>query len=97
MADKVHFYGTGESGNQGIQSLYGFHCIGCGYSHGYHVPRWDWNGSLDKPTFRPSLMCNRDTPYQCHLYVTDGKIEYQQDCHHELKGQTLEMVDWDDN
>lgn len=55
---------------------------------------WQWNGSLDKPSFTPSLLCDASTPeYRCHLYVTDGKIIYCEDCHHELKGQTVDMVD----
>lgn len=32
----------------------------------------------------------------CHLFVTDGKIQYLDDCSHELAGQTVEMVDLDD-
>ena len=32
----------------------------------------------------------------CHSFVTDGKIQYLNDCTHELAGQTVEMVDPDD-
>ncbi len=38
-----------------------FDCPGCGDVHAVSVgegdgPRWTWNGSLDKPTFMPSLL-----------------------------------------
>lgn len=86
-----------------------FYCPGCKLEHPYRVVApghtesevraifpngcWDWNGSEDKPTFRPSLLCNEHSPeHRCHLHVTDGKIEYCPDCHHELRGQTVPMV-----
>jgi hypothetical protein len=33
--------------------------------------------------------------YICHSFVTDGKIQYLDDCTHELAGQTVEMRDED--
>lgn len=73
-----------------------FHCPGCHCAHGYHVPQWEWNGSMDVPTFKPSLLCNGHDPKTCcHLFVTDGKIQFQSDCHHALAGQTVEMPEWD--
>lgn len=93
MSAKVHNVGSGE---------WAFHCPGCGYGHSFRVtgdntrPQWTWNGSLDRPTFHPSLLINRDhRPSRCHLFVTDGKIKYQPDCHHALAGKTVDMVDWD--
>jgi hypothetical protein len=60
--------------------------------------RWTWNGSFDKPTFAPSLLCNKDYPEsRCHSYVTDGRIIFQQDCWHELRGQTVDLPNWEDN
>ncbi len=93
---KLHSFGSGETGNQGVQELWSFHCPGCGYSHGYHVPRWTWNGSLDKPTFTPSLMVNASHSSQCHLNITDGKIIFHGDCRHALAGQTVDIPDWED-
>ncbi len=93
MAAKIHNYGSGD---------WGFHCPGCGYGHSFRVnsdttrPQWTWNGSLDKPTFAPSLLINQHhPPSRCHSFVRDGKIEFLQDCHHNLKGQTVELPDWD--
>lgn len=34
--------------------------------------------------------------YQCHSFVTDGKIQFLSDCSHKLAGQTVEIPDWDD-
>ncbi len=31
--------------------------------------------------------------YQCHSYVTDGKIQFLGDCTHTLAGQTVELPD----
>jgi hypothetical protein len=77
------------------------HCPGCKCAHPFEIeaPRfsgWTWNGSLDKPTFTPSLLCNQDSPEsRCHSFVTDGKIQFLSDCHHELAGQTVELPDWE--
>lgn len=59
-------------------------------------PVWTWNGDMEKPTFSPSLLCNKGLPDQCHLFVRDGRIEYLSDCHHELRGQTVDLgeIDW---
>ena len=56
---KLHY--GGEQSDE-TQKLYFFHCPGCEYAHGFHVPHWTWNGSMESPTFTPSLMCNRDDP-----------------------------------
>lgn len=91
---KLYEYGPG---------LLCFTCPGCKFDHPFHVapqrrapgsPLWEWNGSMDKPTFTPSLMCNRGTEQQCHCYVTDGKIQFLNDSHHELAGQTVELPEW---
>jgi hypothetical protein len=92
MADKIHFYGDEPRG-----AVYGFECPGCKYHHTFLVgPNgWTWNGSLDKPTFSPSLLVNANTPQaRCHSFVKDGKIEFLSDCFHALKGQTVDLPDW---
>jgi hypothetical protein len=33
-----------------------FKCPGCGDHHTINTDRWQWNGSLDKPTIQPSLL-----------------------------------------
>jgi hypothetical protein len=83
--------------------VYAFHCPGCGYDHSFTVGpgrtekdhRWTFNGSLDKPTFQPSLLCNKDIPAcRCHSFVTDGRIQFLADCWHKLKDQTVDLPEW---
>jgi Family of unknown function (DUF6527) len=92
---KLHDSSTEPQNANATQKVFWFHCPGCECDHGIHVPQWSFNGSMDKPTFRPSLMCNRGTPTQCHSFITDGKIEFQGDCYHKLNGQTVELPDWE--
>ena len=96
MADKLHRI---------EDNYYAFHCPGCQYGHAVTVngkrndqgASWGWNGSMDKPTFTPSINCNADSPpNRCHSFVTDGKIQFLSDCFHALKGQTVEIPDWED-
>lgn len=85
---------------------YSFYCPGCGHDHVYYVIgkiKWEFNGDMDRPSFTPSLLNrwgNRVPGYehtdhgggQCHLYVTDGKINYCGDCTHEMNGkQNVEL------
>ena len=88
---KLHYAGEAEG-----QKLYFFHCPGCKAAHGFHVPHWTFNGSMEAPTFTPSLLCNgHDPATRCHSFVTDGKIQFLGDCHHALAGQTVDVPDWD--
>lgn len=84
--------------------MYVFHCAGCGYSHPFEIetPKgdgWRWNGSLEKPTFQPSLLVYggglAHTP-RCHSFVTNGEIQYLSDSTHSLSGMTVELPDWDE-
>jgi hypothetical protein len=81
-----------------------FECPGCGYGHAFTVksdepgwPVWSWNGDIDKPTFSPSLLVNASRPEsRCHSFVKDGRIQFRWDCHHELKGKTVDLPEWED-
>lgn len=78
-----------------------FYCPGCKENHAYmNDGRWTFNGNLEQPTFQPSLLYTRghhpDPPDVCHIFMTDGKIQYLSDCTHELAGQTVEVPDWED-
>lgn len=74
-------------------------------------PKWDFNGDVEKPTFSPSYLTWVDpnpnaSPepqykkyregFRCHSFIRDGKIEYLSDCTHELAGQTLPMMTWEE-
>ena len=61
--------------------------------------RWTFNGDYEKPTFRPSMLMqypieNPETGHvREHFFVTDGKIHYLQDCHHDMAGETVDMIE----
>jgi len=92
-----------EYEQRGTQRLFVFHCPGCGYDHPFHTggdpatrPQWDWNGSLERPTFTPSLVVFKDNPVaRCHLFMTDGNIQFLDDCFHNLAGKTVPVPDYE--
>lgn len=57
---------------------------------------WSFNGSLDKPTFAPSILVTRKegagrAQKVCHSFIREGRIEYLSDCTHALAGQTVDL------
>lgn len=83
------------------------YCPGCKREHCFapknspDVSGWSWNGSMEKPTFAPSMLvtCGPFPEHSsrpghtdiCHSFVREGHIEFLGDCTHELKGQTVEL------
>jgi hypothetical protein len=67
-----------------------FECPGCGYGHPFDTTRWTWNGSMEKPTFHPSLLIMSPAK-RCHSFVRDGNIQFLNDCAHALAGKTIEL------
>jgi len=53
---------------------------------------WSWNGDTEKPTLKPSIV-TRDGKHTCHTWVNDGQAIFLGDCTHELKGQTVALLD----
>ncbi len=53
---------------------------------------------MDKPTFSPSLLVNsgQECPSQpqCHVVVTDGKLNFCADSTHRFAGQVVDMEDF---
>lgn len=91
-----------DFGEHDGERLIAFHCPGCESGHSIPVtgPRkWNWNGSLEKPTLFPSILVNRGranpTAEVCHSFVTDGRIQFLADCTHRLAGQTVELPDFE--
>lgn len=85
-----------------------FYCPGCKCGHAYRVPLsdptkgpvWEWNGNREAPTFTPSLLMTSPrgaNEYRCHLFIASGMIQFCGDCSHDLKGQTVPMVEWPEN
>lgn len=101
MSNKLHYMGDSNLGPRGGK-LYLFHCPGCLNAHPFEIEApngagWTWNGSLDAPTFTPSLLCNQhDSCSRCHSFVTNGKIQFLSDCWHRLAGQTVDIPNWED-
>lgn len=90
-----------------------FECPGCGSAHGIPVKaegrsNWGWNGSLDSPTFTPSILVTYPanpnaleefkewkTERRCHSFVTDGRIQFLGDSFHALKGQAVDLPEFE--
>lgn len=87
-------------------------CQGCESLHqvwfggGPPQRNWRWNGSVDAPTFTPSVNvtypANPDadeefkewrTERRCHTFITNGRVQFLGDCTHALAGQTLPLPD----
>lgn len=85
-------------------------CPACEEPHGITIqggpPQWTFDGSFDRPTFRPSVLYFTDYDEEgerlpegqrrtlCHYFVTDGKIQFCGDNPHALNGQTVDLPDW---
>lgn len=93
MAAKLHlFVDTPE------EKLLMFECPGCECGHWIRVrgkePCWQWNGSMDKPTFGPSIRVIGTIT--CHAFIRDGQIEFLNDSTHKLSGTSVMLPNWDD-
>lgn len=72
-----------------------FHCPGCKFGHGFSDKIWTYNGDGNSPTIRASILVRGHNDlvgdFICHSFVTDGKIQFLNDCTHALAGQTVEL------
>lgn len=74
---------------------YLYKCPGCGYEHAFSPAVHKFNGDVDRPTITPSLLqSNPQNYHRCHSYITQGKIQFLPDCWHNLKGQTVDLIDY---
>lgn len=88
-----------------------FWCPGCATVHGitFGSPQgWTWNGSLELPTFSPSVLVQgtmgnnlfaNDPEYKevstvCHSFVVEGVIQFLSDCTHSLANEHVELPLW---
>lgn len=78
---------------------YLFHCPGCDMLHEIWDKQakrgggWEFNGDFEKPTFSPSYLTRAPNFINCHSFIRDGMIQFLDDCHHALKGQTVPLPD----
>ena len=59
---------------------------------------WTWNGSVDAPTLRPSVLTQydgADRNWRCHSWINDGAAQFLEDCSHSMAGQTAALLDVD--
>ena len=62
------------------------------------TPCWTWNGSVDKPTLKPSVLVSGycyDTgkDFSCHTWITDGKAKFLGDCTHDSANTVQDLLD----
>lgn len=76
--------------------------------HAERLPRWQFNGDLERPTFGPSVKTEQVLGHRmdhetdsatgfgvCHSFIKDGRIQFLADCTHALAGQTVDLPDLD--
>lgn len=65
-------------------------------------PKWTFNGSMERPTFAPSLLVRWTfteeehgftEKHVCHSFIRDGRIQFLGDCTHDKKGLTVPLAD----
>lgn len=87
--------------DQSATKRYLFVCPGCRISHVFETPKWAFNGDLVQPTIRASYLTyenpglrkasNDRYGHRCHSFVTEGNIEFLNDCTHSLAGKTIPL------
>lgn len=63
-----------------------------------NTKNWSWNGDIENPTLKPSILTEftwgeERKVYRCHSFVNDGKVQFLNDCSHELVGHTVDLLD----
>lgn len=85
------------------ERLVEFRCP-CGWTHIMNLdpalgrPCWTFNGDVERPTITPSINAWGEfgpdgdrRVKRCHSWVTDGRIQFLDDCTHPLAGQTVDL------
>jgi len=80
---------------------YHFICPGCNCEHAFD-DRWQFNQDFNNPTISPSFLQKgflgndgtRDNYGTCHSFIKDGKIQFLGDCTHDLKNQTVDLIEF---
>lgn len=90
-----------ETQNDKHHSFHAY-CPACKSAHSFDVGRWQFNGSMDKPTFSPSMLVTwsrKDSPNgpdiemgRCHSFLRDGVWQFLGDCKHDMKNQNVPVV-----
>ncbi len=56
-------------------------------------PLWTWNRDVECPTFNEGLIIKN--PYQCHVFIEDGKLRYCTDILGSFAGRTVDIPEFD--
>jgi len=82
------------------ETEYIFKCPGCNSEHSFDQ-RWKFNKNLESPTLSPSYLIKGYLGYDsetkqpiygiCHSFIKEGKIQFLNDCTHNLRGKTVEL------
>lgn len=72
-----------------------FYCPACKSGHTINKS-WQYDGNKDLPTISPSVLLTGTTREgevysRCHSFVKQGKIQFLDDCLHDMKGQTVDL------
>lgn len=75
--------------------LWLFWCPGCEMVHNLDE-RWTVTGTPENPTVKPSYLqggsrTDLSAIPRCHLFISDGHLQYLSDCSHAMAGQTVPM------
>lgn len=52
---------------------------------------WTFNGDVEKPSFSPSVIVEKDGKTVCHYVLINGVLVYCADCTHELASKTIPL------
>jgi len=77
-----------------VSGQYYFKCPGCHMIHSVGKS-WEFNGDFGSPSFSPSILVTGIPGMRCHSYIKNGMIQFLDDCSHELKNQTIEVPDYE--
>lgn len=89
-----------------IENRFLFYCPGCKCDHEVRVaqgnkmesqPFWAWNGSVDAPTFVPSVRVrtnDKNGDSICHFFIVNGHFQFLPDCTHELRSKQIDMEEY---
>lgn len=81
-----------EGAIAGKEGHYFHWCPACETLHPLPVPRWSFNGDINKPHFNPSFRQQPGHPKECHYHIHNGNIEFCGDGWHK-RSDTIVMPD----
>lgn len=78
--------------NEPGKRIFVFDCPACGEEHTV-TNEFGFNGDINNPTFDEPVKVIGAGESVCHFRITDGMIEFNDDCTHAMAGEYMEMLD----